>query len=366
MNKISKVFISYAHDTEQFADKVLNFANKLRENLIDANIDQYEECPSQGWPRWMENEIDNAEFVLVICTSMYYDRIKLSESGEGKGVNWELSIIYQHLYNNCCNNLKFIPVMFNECRSDNILKPLQSSTYYYVDIEKDFNKLCNRLKGIKNILKPPLGEKEPAVKLELKQRKNMFVTSFIDVETWNKAKWGGVAYLFDTTNSDPPLLALTFENAQKAEKIFMDWKELCKDETFDDLAVSIIEGPLEGVGDGYFVFITTNIDPCIERAKKQGCIIDETFLMITSRYQHMQPSFFSNNLNIFKKQYELIKEYYIAPAYFKSGARNKDLKDIKIRQDLKIKMKNIRFLKVEDLTSNDQEYIVTQAPNYIK
>ena len=35
-----KVFISYAHDTEQFSDKVLSFANKLRAEGIDASIDQ--------------------------------------------------------------------------------------------------------------------------------------------------------------------------------------------------------------------------------------------------------------------------------------------------------------------------------------
>jgi hypothetical protein len=363
MSKIPKIFISYAHDTEQFADKVLAFANKLRENLIDANIDQYEECPPQGWPRWMENEIDNADFVLVICTSMYYNRVKLYTSGEGKGVNWELNIIYQHLYENCCSNLKFIPVIFNECPSGHILKPLQSSTYYYVDREKDFKKLCNRIKGIKNTVKPPLGENEPDFKLELKRRKNMFVTSFIDVETWNKAGWGAVAYSFDTTNIDPPVLALTFENTNKAEKIFRDWKDLCKEEPFDDLEVSIIEGPLEGVGDGYFLFISTNIDRCIKRAENQGYLINETMLMVISRFQHMQPSFFSNNLNMFKKQYALIKEYYIAPAYFKSGTRSQNLNDIEIKHELKIKMRNIRFLKVEDLTPNDQEYIVTQAPN---
>ncbi|WP_455810073.1 SEFIR domain-containing protein [Clostridium butyricum] len=45
---IPKVFISYAHDTEQFADKVLEFSNTLRSYNIDANIDQYEECPPEG------------------------------------------------------------------------------------------------------------------------------------------------------------------------------------------------------------------------------------------------------------------------------------------------------------------------------
>lgn len=34
------------------------FANKLRSEGIDAILDQYEEAPSEGWPRWMENSIN--------------------------------------------------------------------------------------------------------------------------------------------------------------------------------------------------------------------------------------------------------------------------------------------------------------------
>lgn len=41
MNTPVKVFISYAHGTEQFADKVLLFYNNLRKHGIDAIIDQW-------------------------------------------------------------------------------------------------------------------------------------------------------------------------------------------------------------------------------------------------------------------------------------------------------------------------------------
>jgi hypothetical protein len=174
---IPKVFISYAHDTEKFADKVLEFSNNLRKNNIDSNIDQYEECPPEGWPRWMENEIDNSDYVLIVCTQLYFDRVKNYTSRQGKGVNWELNIIYQHLYELCCNNTKFIPVIFDDYKTNNILKPLQSSTYYYVDRKKDYKKLCNRLKGIRNGIKPPLGDPEEENILAVKERKNMFLYS---------------------------------------------------------------------------------------------------------------------------------------------------------------------------------------------
>lgn len=363
-----KVFISYAHDTEEFADKVLEFSNKLRENMIDANIDQYEESPSEGWPRWMENQIDNSDYVLIVCTQLYFDKVKNFNSGEGKGVNWELNIIYQHLYESCCNNTKFIPIIFNEYKTNNILKPLQSSTYYFVDREREFKKLCNRLKGINNITKPPLGTTEEKKvlenKIEVKERKNLFVTSMIDINTWDKAKWNGIAYLFYKDNEDPPIMALTFRNKDYGKKIFKDWKKSCKDDIFDDIEISVIEKKNVGKCDGYFVYITSNIDACMKRAEKQGCSIDETLFTFISRYQYMDINMYNNNLSIFKKQMEFSNnKFCIAPAIFKNGEIDFDTNNIEIEYSLCIKMNKIKFLKYEDITENDIEYAVVKFPN---
>ena len=60
------VFISYSQDSLSFADQVLSFANKLRREGIDAILDQYEEAPSEGWPRWMENSINRADYVIAV------------------------------------------------------------------------------------------------------------------------------------------------------------------------------------------------------------------------------------------------------------------------------------------------------------
>ena len=55
------VFISYSQDSVTFADQVLAFSNKLRSEGIDTILDQYEEAPPEGWPRWMENSINKAD-----------------------------------------------------------------------------------------------------------------------------------------------------------------------------------------------------------------------------------------------------------------------------------------------------------------
>lgn len=74
MSENPKVFISYSHQDEGYEKKVLSFANRLRSEGIDANIDLYEEAPKEGWPRWMENQILWADYVVVLASKSYYDK----------------------------------------------------------------------------------------------------------------------------------------------------------------------------------------------------------------------------------------------------------------------------------------------------
>jgi hypothetical protein len=82
-----KVFISYSHDSPERAQHVLELAERLRKDGVDAQLDQ---CvvgtPPEGWPRWMLNQLDWASFVLVVCTETYYRRFRgHEERSEGRG-----------------------------------------------------------------------------------------------------------------------------------------------------------------------------------------------------------------------------------------------------------------------------------------
>ncbi|WP_243169711.1 hypothetical protein [Clostridium algidicarnis] len=310
----------------------------------------------------MDNQIENSDYVLIVYTQLYYDKVMNFKSGEGKGLNWELNIIYQHLYESCCNNTKFIPIIINDYNTTKVLRPLQSSTYYYVDREKDFKKLCNRIKGIKNTIKPPIGEVEENI-VEPKERKNMFVTSMIDVKSWDKAKWSGVAYMFDPKNEAPPIMALLYKDKESASNIFKDWKRLCGDNVFKDIEITIIEKKSIGSCDGYFVYITSNMDECIKSAEKQGFLMDETLYTVISRYQYMDIDIFNNNLVIFKKQLETQNEFYIAPTVFINGEVDTDIRNIEVGTPLAIKMNKIKFINYDDITPNDIEYSVVERPN---
>ena len=48
------VLISYSHDSPAHEARVLALADRLRDDGVDAILDQYESFPPQGWIKWMD------------------------------------------------------------------------------------------------------------------------------------------------------------------------------------------------------------------------------------------------------------------------------------------------------------------------
>ena len=80
---------------------------------FDAQLDQFENSPPQGWPLWCARQIIDSNYVLMICTAVYRDRfLGLEDFGKGRGVKWEAKIIQNILYYDEVNS-GFIPVIFD-------------------------------------------------------------------------------------------------------------------------------------------------------------------------------------------------------------------------------------------------------------
>jgi hypothetical protein len=154
----SKIFISYSHDSEDHREQVLKLADRLRDEGINCRIDRYEEAPSQGWAKWMMDEIDAAKFVLIICTEQYDRRFRGKEEiGKGKGATWEGTIVTQALYDSQGSNSKFIPVLLNSNDEGFVPLPLRSSNIYKLDRENGYQLLYRRLTDQHETPAPPLG-----------------------------------------------------------------------------------------------------------------------------------------------------------------------------------------------------------------
>mgnify|MGYP002625336273 CR=1 FL=1 len=369
MEKNPKVFISYSHQDYTYENKVLEFANKLRSEGIDANIDQYEECPIEGWPRWMENQIKTADFVIVICSKSYYDKC-YSEIEKGKGINWEVNIVYQQLYDNCSHTNKFIPAFFNANEVNYILTPLKSFTYYNISDDNDYSKLYWRLRGVNKTIKPKLGELKP---LPVKDKKSMFITSPIDLEKWNKARWSGMLYLFSPDN-EPPILGLIFDNYDVAKDIFKEWKLQSQGGKADDfIKIDFIIPPFpekcwvyydkdRNYGKGYFVHIAPNIEASRNRALEAGFKMEELLVATICRYQWMDEINGSKNRDTFTNLMKRNIGFYLIPASKRINKNPVTENNIQYDFNSAIYFSKISFIKGTEINDSFVQSSVLRKP----
>jgi hypothetical protein len=153
------VFISYSHDSPEHADRILVFSNRLREEGIDTILDQYNPHPPEGWPRWMDKHIRGADFVLMVCTEIYYKRVMGEEKPRtGLGVIWEGNLIYDRIFYTTCINTKFIPILLEDGKSEYIPTPCRSVTRYAPDSSDGYEDLYRRLTNQPKGTKPELGK----------------------------------------------------------------------------------------------------------------------------------------------------------------------------------------------------------------
>lgn len=141
-----KVFISYSHDSPEHKRWVLEVSDHLRNEGLECYLDQYVNgFPPEGWPLWMEKQIEQSDYVLVVCSPLYLKRFRREDTEAGRGVTFEGLIITQTLYDVHCHNIKFIPVIPADYSIDQVPLILKSFTPYH--LPADYSQLYRLLTG---------------------------------------------------------------------------------------------------------------------------------------------------------------------------------------------------------------------------
>ncbi|UOG92436.1 MAG: toll/interleukin-1 receptor domain-containing protein [Candidatus Thiothrix sulfatifontis] len=154
---MTKVFISYSHDSDAHREFVRGISDRLRKEGLDCLIDLYVNgFPPEGWQRWMENQIEAADFVLLVCTETYLRRYRGQETDGGRGVTFEGVVISQTLYDHYFRNTKFIPLIPTHGSLEHV--PLTLKPYSTYCLPSDYDKLYRVLTGQAEYIAPPLGE----------------------------------------------------------------------------------------------------------------------------------------------------------------------------------------------------------------
>lgn len=152
---LPKVFISYSHDTLDHKKWVNELGTRLRNNGIDAILDQWELKPGDDLPHFMETHLANSDYILMICTEKY---VQKANKGQG-GVGYEKMIITSNLLEHIDQN-KIIPLIR---QSGTNITPTFLKTKLYLnfsnsaDYEFNFDELIRTIHQSPILKKPEIG-----------------------------------------------------------------------------------------------------------------------------------------------------------------------------------------------------------------
>lgn len=150
---IPKAFISYSHDTLEHKKWVLELATRLRNNGIDAILDQFELQPGADLPHFMETHLASANKIIMICTDKYVDK---ANKGQG-GVGYEKMIVTSNLLKSIDEN-KIIPIIRQNGTAE-VPTFLKSKLYINFSKKDDYEFSYDEL--VRTIHNSPLFEKPP-------------------------------------------------------------------------------------------------------------------------------------------------------------------------------------------------------------
>lgn len=133
---MARVFVSYAHSNDEHRQRVRSFVEYLRAQNLHVVVDTDVRSPAgpkEGWPRWMENQVESADWVLLFIDETYRRRFDGREDPDkGRGVTWEGCIISNRLYTASTNNTKFIPVLADEADWNLLPSVISGATFYRI------------------------------------------------------------------------------------------------------------------------------------------------------------------------------------------------------------------------------------------
>jgi hypothetical protein len=81
LSKPPRVFISYSWESEDHKKWVRYLAERLYAAGIEARLDQWFVQPGESFTAFMEQEVEAADFVLIVCTPSYARKSNKRQGG---------------------------------------------------------------------------------------------------------------------------------------------------------------------------------------------------------------------------------------------------------------------------------------------
>jgi SEFIR domain/NACHT domain len=159
-NRLIRVFVSYAHDSERHKSQVLAFCELLRRNNIDADLDQWNTVPRPDWYPWMIKQVTESDHVIIVA-SPAYKRVGdgNAASDDHRGVQSEAALLRDLLHGDRQTwTPKLLPVILPGFSIDDIplfLQPHSATHYPIAELTRSgIDELLQALTGQPSAVRP--------------------------------------------------------------------------------------------------------------------------------------------------------------------------------------------------------------------
>jgi hypothetical protein len=155
--KPPKCFVSYSADGVVHEKWVLKLATRVREKGVDVVLDQWDLEYGNDLPLFMETNVRESDFVVIVCTPPYAKKANASSGGAG----YEKQIVTGEMFHGAKAS-KFIPLV--RSGSDDEALPSYLKSRKYVDFRDDtkfdekLDDLLHQLHGVPKNPRPPIGQ----------------------------------------------------------------------------------------------------------------------------------------------------------------------------------------------------------------
>jgi len=161
-----KAFLSYSWSSPEYAERVVDLANRLRVDGIDVVLDRAHLTEGQDTDVFMERSVNDptVTHVLLLCDPTYVEKA----DGRAGGVGKETTIVSSEVYASATQS-KFVPIIMERRDDGSVPRPAYLKTRLYFDLsdpeteELHYQRLKRRLHGRPDLELAPLGKRPPDV-----------------------------------------------------------------------------------------------------------------------------------------------------------------------------------------------------------
>ena len=168
-----------------------------------------------------------------------------------------------------------------------------------------------------NLTQPARAQLQQLARQIYQHAKAMPAAAFTTHPLWQEARWSATTFQWHPTSEVSPVMGLVFDNAEAGREIFREAeRQMNHEDRFEEIRVSIIEGPVPGQErrPGYSVHISPDPEALAMHATGSDFVLDPAVVPFLGQWNRHYPVRGQPNLlQRFKQEFAKHNEFMLLP-----------------------------------------------------